>query len=168
VEDPAEKVLRRIDLLNIQSYYARSPASGFWLLEYRGKLIGLIAIDASRDATYDEPFTGQKPEVLKARLDKKGTSRVATIRHFFAEEAYKSVKIEDDLLQFAAESTFKDPTVNAIRMLASPLRPGILSSLQRNKFSKGDRVEKIGILGWEVNWYTLERSRWKKETERVR
>jgi len=167
VEDVAEKVLRRIDLLNIQSYYARSPASGFWLLEYGDKLIGLIAVDASPDAAYDEPFTGQKPEVLKARLDKKGTSRVATIRHFFAEEAFRRVNIEDDLLQFAVESTFKDRSVNAIRMLASPLRPGIVSSLRRNKFSKGDRVETIGIFGWEVNWYTLERSQWKgaaKET----
>jgi len=167
VESVAEKVLRRIDLLNIQSYYARSPASGLWLLEYGDKLIGLIAIDASPDATYDELFTEQKPEVLKARLNKKGTSRVATIRHFFTEEAFKRVNIEDDLLQFAVESTFKDRSVNAIRTLASPLRPGILSSLRRNKFSKGDRVETVGILGWEVNWYTLERSQWKgaaKET----
>ncbi|KAI9508763.1 hypothetical protein F5148DRAFT_1275597 [Russula earlei] len=162
VEDAAEKVLRRIDLLDIKPYYARSPASGLWLLEYGDKIIGLIAVDASPDATFDEPVTQLSSEELKTRLAKRGTSRVATIRHFFAEEAYRRAKIEDDLLQFAVASTFKaDRDVELIRVQASPLRPAILSSIRRNKFSKEERAGTIGILGWEVNWYTLERAQWK-------
>ncbi|KAF8507085.1 hypothetical protein F5888DRAFT_1791374 [Russula emetica] len=147
VEDTAEKVLRRIDLLNIQIHYARSPASGFWLLELGDRIIGLIAVDA---------------------IKKTGTSDVATIRHFFAEEAYRRVNIEDDLLQFAVESTFNgDRAVKSIRMLASPLRPAILNSLRRNKFAKGDQVvETGGIQSWEVYWYTLERSQWEAGQEK--
>jgi len=162
VEDKLEKILRRIDLLDIRAYYARSPASGLWLLEYGNKIIGMIAVDASLDAANDEPITPQTSgEQLKKALERKGTSRIATIRHFFAEEAYRSVKIEDDLLEYAVNETFRaDESVSAIRILASPLRPAILESLRRNRFVKGDRVESIGMVGWEVCWYNLERTRW--------
>jgi hypothetical protein len=162
VEDKVEKVLRRIDLLDIQAYYTRSPASGLWLLEFGDKIIGMIAVDASLDADNDEPITKQSSgEQLRKALERKGTSSIATIRHFFAEEAYRSAKIEDDLLEYAVESTFKEnKSVSAIRILASPLRPAILESLRRCRFSKGDCVESIGMLGWEVCWYNLERSRW--------
>lgn len=167
VEDTAEKVLRRIDLFNIQGHYALSPASGFWILELGDKLIGLIAVDASLDAANDELVTQQSQERLRANINKKGTSRVATIRHFFAEEAYRRVNIEDDLVKFAVESTFNaDQAVKSIRMLASPLRPAILNSLRGNKFAKGDRVGTIGIMGWEVYWYTLERSQWEAGKEK--
>jgi hypothetical protein len=167
VEETAEKVLRGIDLLNIQEHYARSPASGFWLLELGDKIIGMIAVDASLDATNDEPVTQQSKDRLRASINKTGTSRVATIRHFFAEEAYRRVNIEDDLVKFAVESTFNaNQTVKSIRMLASPLRPAILNSLRGNKFAKGDWVGTIGIMGWEVCWYTLERSQWEAGKEK--
>ncbi len=167
VEDNAEKVLRRIDLVSIQAYYARSPASGLWLLEYANKIIGMIAVDASLDAANDEPVTGQTSgDQLREALERTGTSRIATIRHFFAEEAYRSVEIEDDLLDFAVQSTFTaDRTVSKVRILASPLRPAILQSLKRNRFSKGDRVGSIGLLGWDVCWYNLERSQWEARQE---
>ena len=70
------------------------------------------------------------------------------------------------MLQFALDSTFNgDRAVKSIRMVASPLRPGILSSLRRNKFAKGDLVETGGIQSWEVYWYTLERSKWEEARE---
>ena len=73
------------------------------------------------------------------------------------------MNIEDDLLQFAVESTFNgDRAVKSIRILASPLRPAVLDSLQRNKFTRGDRVETGGIQSWEIYWYTLERSQWEE------
>jgi hypothetical protein len=149
-------------MVDIRAYYARSPASGLWILEFGDKIIGFIAVDASLDAANDENIVKEsQKESLRGALERKGTSRVATIRHFFAEEAYRRVKIEDDLLQFAIESTFKgDKTVNSIRVLASPLRPAILDSLERNKFSRGDRVETVGILAWEICWYTLKRTEW--------
>ncbi len=161
VEGAAEKVLRRIDLLNIQAHYARSRASGVWLLELGDKIIGVIAVDASLDATNDELVTQQSREQVRTSIKQTGTSRIATIRHFFAEEAFRRVGIEDDLLEFAIESTFNgDRAVKSIRMLASPLRPAILNSLRRNKFVKGERAETGGIQRWEFCWYTLERSQW--------
>jgi hypothetical protein len=161
VEETTEEVLRRVDLLDIQKHYARSPASGFWILEFAGKIIGLIAIDASLDAANDESVTKQPRERLMERFGQKGTSRVATIRHFFAEEAYKHVGIEQDMLQFAVKSTFgADKKVKSIRMLASPLRPAILNALRRSQFTKRDRVRTIGIMGWEVCWYSLDRTQW--------
>ena len=162
MEDTVQKVLRRLDLVDIQAYYARSPASGLWILELGDKTIGLIAIDASLDATNDESAIAEsREEPLGAVLKRKGTSPVATIRHFFAEEAFRRVKIEDDLLQFALKSSFNaNKTVTSVRILASPLRPAILDSLRRNKFTKGDRLEAMGILGWDVCWYTLERAQW--------
>jgi len=167
VEEAAEKVLRRVDLINIQAHYARSPASGFWILELGKRTVGLIAVDASQDATNDEPVTQQATKEVKASIKKTGTSRVATIRHFFAEEAFRAVNIEDDLLQFAVESTFNgDRAVQSIRISASPLRPAILDSLRRNKFVKGDRVESGGIQNWEVCWYSLERSQWEAREEK--
>lgn len=167
VESTAESVLRRIDLMNIETHYARSAASGFWLLQLGDRIIGMVAIDASLDATNDEPVTQQSKERLKASVKQKGTSRVATIRHFFAEEAFRSVNIEDDLLQFALESTFgADKAVKSVRVTASPLRPAVLESLQRNKFTRGDRVGAIGIMNWEVYWYTLERSQWEAGKEK--
>jgi hypothetical protein len=163
VEGRAENVLRRIDLLDIHNYYARSRASGFWILEHGDRIIGLIAVDASLTATNNERATEQVKGQLQATLGKKGTSRVAVIRHFFAEELYKHVGIEDDMLQFAVKTTFgADKTVDSIRMLASPLRPAILRTLQSNKFTKGERVETVGIQGWEVCWYTLERAQWEE------
>jgi hypothetical protein len=151
-------------MVDIQAYYARSPASGLWILQFGERIIGLIAVDASLDAANDENILKEsQKESLRGALDRKGTSRVATIRHFFVEEAYRRVKIEDDLLQFAIESAFKaDKTVSSIRSLASPLRPAILDSLRRNKFSKGDQVQSVGILGWDVSWYTLKRTQWKE------
>ena len=165
-EEAVENVLRRLDMVDIQVYYARSPASGLWILEFADKIIGIIAVDASLDATNDENILNEsQKESLRGALKRKGTSRVATIRHFFAEEAYRRVKIEDDLLQFAIESSFKaDETVSSIRFLASPLRPAILDSLKRNKFSKGDRVQTVGILDWEVCWYTLKRTQWNEQS----
>jgi hypothetical protein len=155
-------------MLDIQTYYARSSASGLWILEFGNKIIGFIAVDASLDATNDESVTkDSKANLLGAALRRKGTSPVATIRHFFAEEAYKRVNVEDDLLEFALESTFKaDKTVSSVRILASPLRPAILDSLRRKKFSKGDRAETVGIQGWEVCWYTMGRAQWEAAREK--
>jgi len=132
-----------------------------WLLELGDKIIGVIAVDASLDATNDELVTQQSREQVRTSIKQTGTSRIATIRHFFAEEAFRRVGIEDDLLEFAIESTFNgDRAVKSIRMLASPLRPAILNSLRRNKFVKGERAETGGIQRWEFCWYTLERSQW--------
>ena len=48
-------MLRRPDLADIGKYYSlRSPASGFFILEYGDKFVGFIAVDASIDSTSEE------------------------------------------------------------------------------------------------------------------
>jgi len=57
IEDATEKILQRVDLLNIQAYYAHSTASGLWIPRLGDKIIGFIAIDASLDVKNDEQVT---------------------------------------------------------------------------------------------------------------
>ncbi|THH16743.1 hypothetical protein EW146_g3947 [Bondarzewia mesenterica] len=164
IEERAEKVLRRPDLYDISAYYSRSPASGFWILEYNGKLIGLIALDASLDASSDLVAQPVSEQQLKKLLHAKGTSPVATIRHFFVEEAYRPVAVEEDLLQYAVRVAFETgKTIREIRILGSPLRPTVEECLRSNGFTIGENVAKLGILGWGINWYKLDRKKWEAE-----
>ncbi|TFY78298.1 hypothetical protein EWM64_g5714, partial [Hericium alpestre] len=58
IEARTEQVLRRPDLHDLAAYYARSPASGFYVLEFGAqRLIGLAAIDASPNAGSDAIIT---------------------------------------------------------------------------------------------------------------
>ncbi|KAA1468215.1 hypothetical protein DENSPDRAFT_380920 [Dentipellis sp. KUC8613] len=163
VEERAEKILRRPDFHDIQSYYSRSPASGFWLLEYgEDRLIGLIAVDASPNATSDEVVTSGLSDTERNKLlSSKGTSPVATVRHFFVEEGFRPAMIENDLLQFAIARTFEaGDAVQTIRMAESSLRPHIVQCLKKNGFEKGEAIATIGIASWALDWWELQRAKW--------
>ena len=124
-----EKILQCVDLLDIQAYYARSTALGLWIPRLGDKIIGFITINASLDVKNDEQVTQQRSKQLRTSIRQTGTLHIMTIRHFLAEEAYRCVNIEGDLLEFAVESMFKgDWAVKSICMLASPLRPAIPDS----------------------------------------
>lgn len=167
VEETAEKVLRRPDLYDISAYYSRSPASGFWILEYSDRIIGLIAVDASLDATSDEPVAQPVSEQqIKKLLHGKGTAPVAVIRHFFIEEAYRPADVEEDLLRYAVGAAFEaKQEVSEVRALGSPLRPSVEKSLCASGFARKKRVRTTGILRWDTNWYTLERKQWQAQEE---
>ncbi|KAI0043207.1 hypothetical protein FA95DRAFT_1631671 [Auriscalpium vulgare] len=164
IEALAESTLRRIDLLDIVPYYARSPASGLWIFEYSGKPIGLLALDASTDALNDTPYTTKlSPAQQKQVLHGTGSSAVATIRHIFGEEAYRGAAIEDDMVQFAVRSAFEAAReVQTIRVLASPLRPWVLEALKKNGFVEGEIVQKIGVYRQPLSWWTLGRSKYEE------
>lgn len=55
---------------SIKDHYSLSPASGFWIVEYGDKFVGLIAIDAST-----EDDSTKRPEA----------KTTATIRHFYVQ-----------------------------------------------------------------------------------
>ncbi|KAI0318979.1 hypothetical protein OF83DRAFT_1241312 [Amylostereum chailletii] len=164
VEARAEAVLRRVDMIDLAAYYVRSPASGLWLLEYGSKIIALLALDASTDATNDAPLDKNTPPSAQERTrltHGKGSSPVATIRHFFAEEVYRGSGIEDDMLAFAVRTAFEqDPTVQSVRAVATPLVSTVRSSLIKMRFEAGEQDGKVGPFGWEYRWYTLERAVW--------
>ncbi|KAI0030671.1 hypothetical protein K488DRAFT_79531 [Vararia minispora EC-137] len=169
VEARTENTLRRPDMLDIPTYYARSPASGFFILQWGDKIIGLAAVDASYNSTNDTPLTkGVKLDAQQTKdlLTGKGTSKVVTIRHFFSEEGYRSAGIEEDLIQNAIRKAFSDAKVQTIRVSVSPLKRTFIKCLRKSHFVEGESDGKLGPFGWEWRWYTLDREKWEAAAAR--
>ncbi|KAJ7706122.1 hypothetical protein B0H17DRAFT_1035808 [Mycena rosella] len=97
-EKLTQDVLRAPDMRDIQEYYSRSPASGFWIIDYDNRFVGLIAIDASIEDT-------------SSNNRKATTSETATIRHFYVQEPYPAAGIQDDLLSHAIIKAPDSPLV---------------------------------------------------------
>ncbi|OBZ79341.1 hypothetical protein A0H81_00752 [Grifola frondosa] len=156
-EDRSANILRRPDLADIVAYYSRSPASGFWLLEYGTRFVGLIAIDASTDSLSEETVAA------KGRVNtSQGTNTDATIRHFYVEEAYRKTFIQNDLLAHAIAHAFSnDAAVQRIRAAESPLQRYIGDALREQGFQLEKKTERIGALRWQNSIRVLDRKRWK-------
>ncbi|GBE78278.1 hypothetical protein BKA93DRAFT_737280 [Sparassis latifolia] len=165
-EDPTNAMLRRPDLVDIEVYYARSPSSGFWLLEYGEKFVGLIAIDASLDAESEEvigPTSPPQPKNVKTgKLElPKGTSPSATIRHFYVEEPYRVAGIQNDLLEHAITHAFNsDSTVQNIIAVDSPQNSYIGKALRNNGFQLDKKLGTYGVLRWQNSARILKRKSW--------
>jgi len=166
-EDKTNEDLRRPDLVDIPSYYSRSPSSGFWILEYGDHFVGLIAVDASLDSTDDKTIASSEPptKFKDGRVKySKGTSSTATIRHFYVDEPYRPAGMQHDLLSHAVKLAFsKDPTVQAIRAADSPLKPYASEALRRAGFQLEGKTEKVGILKWQNSVRVLSRKAWKSD-----
>jgi len=147
-EDQAQEVLRSPDLRNISAYYSSNPGSGFWLLEYGDKFVGLIAIDASN-----------KPD--KSTSEFKG--KTATIRHFYVDETYRTTNVQEDLLQHAVKHAFSDPEVQRIEAFDSPLVPYLRACLRNTGFQFDHYTKKVGLLRWSLGVRYLNRDEWKGE-----
>jgi len=157
-EQITQDVLHRLDLLNIQSFYTRSPFSGLWILEYRDSFVGLIALDASLDSESNDLVTSDKK-----MSNKKGTSHIATIRHFYVEEEFRGIGIQKDLLDHAVRRAFSsDSTVRTIKASDSPLIPYVGACLRSAGFQLQNHTEKVGVLAWQLGERTLERNDWDK------
>lgn len=153
--------LRRRDLLKIGDYYARSPSSGIFILEYGDKFVGFIAVDASPDSTSNEVVVSadskEKPSFTK------GTSEVATVRHFFVEEPYRAPNMQTDILQFALKHVFgSSPKVTTIRAVESPLVPYIGKVLRQEGFKEERVLDTMGVLRWKRRVVGLTRDNWVK------
>ncbi|KAM5535419.1 hypothetical protein V8D89_010941 [Ganoderma adspersum] len=162
-EDRSAHVLRRPDMVDIPTYYSRSPSSGFWVLQYGERFVGIIAVDASLDADSDDAVADKsfkKDKSGKVALAK-GTAKVATIRHFFVEEQYRPAGTEDDLLEFALRHAFtSDAKVEAVRAYASPLEAYAGKSLRKHGFALERKTERVGALRWQNSIQILTRERW--------
>lgn len=165
-EDRSAHVLRRPDLVDIQRYYSRSPASGFWVLQYGDRVIGHIALDASLDADSDEAVaekTLKKDEAGKVVMPK-GTSKIATIRHFYVDEEYRPAGMASDLLQFALRHAFaSDTKPEAVRGTDSPLQLYISDALRTHGFKLERKAESFGALRWQNSIRVLQKSQWSDE-----
>ncbi|KAI1797833.1 hypothetical protein LXA43DRAFT_909947 [Ganoderma leucocontextum] len=162
-EDRSAHVLRRPDMLDIPAYYSRSPSSGFWVLEYGERFVGIIAIDASLDAESDDAVADKafkKDKSGKVAMTK-GTAKIVTIRHFYVEEQYRPAGMEDDLLEFALRHAFtNDAKVEVVRACASPLESYVSESLRKHGFELERKTERVGALRWQNSIQILMRERW--------
>jgi GNAT superfamily N-acetyltransferase len=151
-EGLTQETLRHEDIKDIQKYYSKKPASGFWLLEHGDTFVGLIAIDANKSNA-------------KAPKGEVAPPRTALIRHFHVEENYHKANIQDDLLEYAINHAFnKDPTLERIEVVDSPLLPYRRSSLRKAGFELDQHTKTIGVLRWKLGTRYLERNRWIKST----
>lgn len=158
-EKLASDTLLRPDIPDIRSYYKRSPASGFWILEYGANFVGLIALDASIDSESDR--LASKETIAKAK--KKGTSRIAKIRHFYVEEPYRVAGIQKDLLDHAVRHAFTSSSaVEVIKAADSPLLTYIRECLRSAGFQLQKHTDKVGVFGWKLGERTLEKADWEK------
>ena len=163
--------MRRPDFANLQKYYARSPSSGLFILEYGDKFVGLIAIDASKDSQSEQGLVKQTEQGKSVIADEtrnffsSGTSSVATIRHFYVEEHFRKSNVQQDLLAFAARHVFTMARdVKVLKASATPLLGYKYTCLRELGFSVEKQASKLGILGWRVDAMSLERVRWEKES----
>jgi len=158
-EKLASDALKRPDIPDIRSYYNRSPASGFWILEYGERFVGLIALDASIDSEFNSPVSKE----IMDKTKKKGTSRIATIRHFYVEEPYRVIGIQKDLLDHAVHHAFTSGSiVQVIKAADSPLVSYIRECLRSAGFQLQKHTDKVGVLGWKLGERILEKADWEK------
>ncbi|RPD62991.1 hypothetical protein L226DRAFT_556356 [Lentinus tigrinus ALCF2SS1-7] len=162
-EDRTDHVLHRPDLHDISTYYSRSPSSGFWVIEYSGRVIGLIGLDASLDAESDSVVsedTIKKDKNGKVVLSR-GTSPIATIRHFYVDEQYRPAGLADDLLDHALKHAFtSNAELQAIRASDSPLQRYISDALRKRGFHLEKKTDRVGALRWQNSTSILEKERW--------
>ncbi|KAF8807453.1 hypothetical protein BYT27DRAFT_7241992 [Phlegmacium glaucopus] len=149
-ENQTQEVLRSSDLHDIPAYYSNKPGSGFWLLEYGDRFVGLIAVDATNNESDDSSVSEIK-------------GKTATIRHFFVDEAFRATNIQEDLLQHAVKHAFKDPKVQRIEAFDSPLVPYLRTCLRNTGFQLDHNTKKIGLLGWSLGVRYLNRDGWKED-----
>ncbi|KAJ3854919.1 hypothetical protein EV368DRAFT_35837 [Lentinula lateritia] len=148
-EDLSQRVLRGPDMVNFQEYY-KYPASGIWILEFAGRFIGLIALDASLSER--NTFKHENSE-----------TKIAVVRHIYIDEPYRSTGIQKDLIDYAVQSAFtSDPSVVRVKASSSSLREYVQKGLDEAGFEYEGVTETAGLLKWKVNARVLTRDDWKK------
>ncbi|KAF9531971.1 hypothetical protein CPB83DRAFT_914447 [Crepidotus variabilis] len=151
-EGLTQEVMRRPDVRDIEKHYFHDPASGFWLLEFGDKYIGLIAVDAS------QPSSKDKRNAAKANGK---TPKTATIRHFHVDDEFRKANVQQDLLDYAVDHAFnKDPKLERIEVPDSPLIPYTRPTLRDKGFELDHHTQTVGILGWKMGTRYLKREKW--------
>lgn len=139
---------------DLAGYYARTPASGFWLLEYGDSFVGLIAVDASLDSDSNPGAKKKKSQPV---------SSTAVITHFSVDEQYRSTDVQDDLLAHAVRHAFtSSPTVQRVEGIDNPLVTFTGPCYTAAGFKTESVLEPIGVFKWRPSKRVLERSEWEK------
>lgn len=155
-EEATQQLLKQPDMRDIPAHYSRSPASGFWILEFGDRFIGAIAIDAS-------PGSSRKDKPNKNSKEKEITSPVAILRHLYVDEPYRAIGMQKDLIDHAVKHTFTSSTaVQSITAADSPLIRYVRLGLREAGFELQKNTKTVGILGWKLGERVLERAAWEK------
>ncbi|KAE9411066.1 hypothetical protein BT96DRAFT_846896 [Gymnopus androsaceus JB14] len=155
----SQRILHGPDMFGLLDYYAKSPASGLWILEFSGRLIGFVAIDASPDSEIVQLQAAPKANKTKT---KRKTAETAVIRHIYVDEQFRPTNIQKDLIEFALQKTFTaDSTVVRVKATSTPLRDYAEKALIGLGFKFEGVSETLGLLRWKVNIRVLTREDWK-------
>ncbi|PPR06897.1 hypothetical protein CVT24_011587 [Panaeolus cyanescens] len=123
-EKITQNVIRNSDLRNITNHYSKSPGSGFWMLEYGDKFVGLIALDASPSNSSEK------------------STKTGFIRHFYVDEPYRPADIQNDLLRHAVNYAFKtSSTLERVEAPDSPLIPYLRPCFRNAGFALDHHTE---------------------------
>jgi GNAT superfamily N-acetyltransferase len=164
-EKVANEVLRGPDMSDILGFYSKSPASRFLVLDYDKLPIGIIAIDAS-DTSRDT--SGSEIRASSEGSEKLGREKtsIATIRHFYVDEAYRRSGVQEDLLRHAIRHAFNsDKAIQQIQVPYSSLLPYIPDCLGAAGFVSIGNPQEIGIFNWKFGMQALNREVWQGKDE---
>jgi hypothetical protein len=139
-ERTVEKTMAAPDLLNIERTYCKPPSS-FDILEYEGKAIGILAIDAT-----------PKP-------DKPGR---AYIRHYYIADPYRESGVQNDLLAHAIPRLFASPDIDSVEAPYSMLHPYVKKALLERGFKIASSRKNGHYISWEVGTALLTKEKWEK------
>jgi len=139
-ERAAEKAVTAPDLLNIEKTYGKPPSS-FDILEYEGRVIGLLAIDAT-------PNPAQPGR--------------AYIRHYYIADPYRESGVQNDLLTHAIPRLFASPDITSVEASYSTLHPHVKKTFLGQGFKIASSRNNGHYISWEVGTVLLTKEKWKQ------
>jgi len=139
-ERGVEKAMASPDLLNIEKTYGKPPSS-FDILEYEGKVIGIIAIDAT-------PRPAQPGR--------------AYIRHYYIADPYRESGVQNDLLNHAIPRLFASPDVTSVEAPYSMLHPYVKRAFLHQGFKIASSRKNGHYISWEVGTALLTKEKWEQ------
>lgn len=132
-EEYAQTKVKTATLDGLQRRYSLSPGSGIWILEYGKTFVGLAAVEC-------------QPEV-----------KMAYLRHFHVEEAYRNTHIQDDLLRHAIDqAVHREPELDGVEAIGyDNLVAYVEDSLRRVGFQRQNILNVMGIFRWRISTFYL-------------
>ena len=128
------------DLLNIEKTYGKPPSS-LDILEYEGRPIGILAIDATPKPT--QPGR-------------------AYIRYYYISDPYRESGVQNDLLTHAIPRLFASPDINSVEASYSMLHPYVKKALLEQGFKIASSRKNGHYISWEVGTALLSKEKWEQ------
>ncbi|GJJ08419.1 hypothetical protein Clacol_002635 [Clathrus columnatus] len=162
-EKEVQEAIKGPDMTTPITHYNQSPASGFLVLSKEERVIGFIAIDATKSST-------PSPTKNNNKLKKNETHEVAIIRHFFLDSLYRSTGVQEDLLNLAVSRAFtakSAPLTDKVRIIDSDLQRykrkaiGIVGFRRVREWDgEGPEEWSTGVFRRKFRWLEINRKEW--------